>query len=57
MLLIDTVVVAFANAMRLQSIIGNAALLIEAEMSGQPSLRASWKTLAEAVARYQGTGS
>jgi hypothetical protein len=42
-MLIDTAVVAYANAMRLQSIVGNTALLIEAELFGQPSLRAKWK--------------
>jgi hypothetical protein len=41
--LIDMAVVAFANAMRVQSIVGNTALLIEGEMFGQPTLRAKWK--------------
>ena len=36
-------VIDFANAMRLQSIVGNTALIIEAEMFGQPMLRAKWK--------------
>ena len=42
MLLIELAVIAFANAMRVQSMVGNTALLIEAEMFGQPSLRARW---------------
>jgi hypothetical protein len=37
-------VVAYANAMRLQSIIGNTALILEREMFGQPTLRAKWKS-------------
>jgi hypothetical protein len=37
--LIDTAVIAFANAMRLQSIVGNTALIIESELFGQPTLR------------------
>jgi len=41
--LIDMAVIAFASAMRLQSIVGNAALIIESEMFGQPSLRAKWR--------------
>src|SRR5437016_3398282 len=36
-------VIAYANAMRCQSMIGNTALVLEAEMFGQPSLRAKWK--------------
>lgn len=40
--LIDMSVVAAANAMRLQSIFGNTALLIEGEMFGQPTLRAKY---------------
>ncbi len=40
---IDMAVVAFANAMRVQSIIGNTSLIIESEMFGQPTLRAKWK--------------
>src|SRR5271156_1869393 len=36
-------VVAYANAMRLQAMIGNTALIIESEMFGQPTLRAKWK--------------
>jgi hypothetical protein len=43
LVLIDMAVIAYANAMRLQSMIGNTALIIEAEMFGQPSLRAKWK--------------
>ena len=35
--LIDMAVIAFANAMRIQSIIGNTALIIESEMFGQPT--------------------
>ena len=42
--LIDMAVIAFANAMRVQSIIGNTSLIIESEMFGQPTLRAKWKT-------------
>jgi hypothetical protein len=41
--LIDMAVIANANAMRIQSIIGNTALIIESEMYGQPTLRAKWK--------------
>ena len=41
--LIDMAVIAFANAMRLQSMIGNTSLTIEGEMFGQPTLRAKWK--------------
>ena len=41
--LIDMAVIAFASAMRLQSIVGNVALIIESEMFGQPSLRARWR--------------
>ncbi len=41
--LIDMAVVAFANALRVQSIVGNTALIIEGEMFGQPTLRAKWK--------------
>ena len=43
LVLIDMTVIAFANAMRVQSMIGNTALLIETEMFGQPTLRAKWK--------------
>jgi hypothetical protein len=43
LVLIDMAVIAYANAIRLQSMIGNTALIIEAEMFGQPSLRAKWK--------------
>jgi hypothetical protein len=42
-LLIDMAVVAYADAMRVQSIVGNTALMIEGEFFGQPSLRAKWK--------------
>jgi hypothetical protein len=41
--LIDMAVISFANAMRIQSIIGNTSLIIESEMFGQPTLRAKWK--------------
>ncbi len=41
--LIDMAVIAFANAMRIQAMVGNAALIIEGEMFGQPTLRAKWK--------------
>ena len=41
-LLVDMAVIAFANAMRVQSIIGNTALVLESEMFCQPSLRAKW---------------
>lgn len=41
--LIDMAVIAFANAMRLQSIIGNTSLIIESEMFGQSTLRAKWE--------------
>jgi hypothetical protein len=43
MVLIDMAVIAYANAMRFQSMIGNTALIIEAEMFGQPTLRAKWE--------------
>ena len=43
LMLIDMAVLDFANAMRLQSMIGNAALIIETEMFGQRTLRANWK--------------
>jgi hypothetical protein len=47
MMLIDMAIVAYANAMRVQSMVGNTALLIEAEMFGQPSLRTTmWRELA-----------
>jgi hypothetical protein len=42
-MLIDMAVIAFANAMRLQSIVGNTSLIIEGEMFGQPTLRAKWE--------------
>ena len=41
--LIDMAVMDFANAMRLQAVIGNTVLIIESEMFGQPTLRAKWK--------------
>jgi hypothetical protein len=41
--LIDMAVIAFANAMRVQSMVGNTALIIEGEMFGQPTLRTRWK--------------
>ena len=37
LVLIDMAVVAYANAMRLQAMIGNTALIIESEMFGQPT--------------------
>ena len=40
---IDMAVIAFASAMRLQSIVGNLALVLEGELFGQPSLRAKWR--------------
>jgi hypothetical protein len=43
LVLIDMAVIDFANAMRIQSMIGNTALLIESEMFGQRTLRAKWK--------------
>ncbi len=44
LVLIDMAVVAYANAMRLQAMIGNTALILESEMFGQPTLRAKWKS-------------
>jgi hypothetical protein len=41
--LIDMAVIAFANAMRVQSMVGNTALVVEGEMFGQPTPRAKWK--------------
>ena len=41
--LVDMAVIAFTNAMRVQSVIGNTSLIIESEMFGQPTLRAKWK--------------
>jgi hypothetical protein len=38
----DMAVIAFANAMRIQSMIGNTALILESEMFCQPTLRARW---------------
>ncbi len=43
--LIDMAVIAFANAMRLQSIVGNTSLIIEGELFGQPTLRAKWENV------------
>jgi hypothetical protein len=44
LVLIDMAVLALAvNAMRCQSMIGNTALVLEAEIFGLPSLRAKWK--------------
>lgn len=43
MTLIDLAVIAFANAMRIQTTINNTALIIEREMFGQQSLQAKWK--------------
>lgn len=42
--LIDMAVIAFANAMRIQSLVGNTAMVIESEMFCQPTLRAKWRT-------------
>jgi hypothetical protein len=42
-MLIDMAVIAFANQMRLQSIVGNTSLMLESELFGQPTLRARWK--------------
>jgi hypothetical protein len=44
MVLIDMAVTAFANAMRIQSMVGNTALIIEGEMFGQPTLRAKCRS-------------
>jgi hypothetical protein len=44
MLLIDLAVIAHANAMRFQTMIANAALIIESEMFGQQSMRAKWRS-------------
>jgi hypothetical protein len=54
MVLIDMALTAFANAMRIQSMIGNTCLLIEAEMFGQPSLRAKWKQIHGGAADIRG---
>jgi hypothetical protein len=43
-MLVDMAVIAFANAMRVQSVIGNTALILESEMFCQPTLRAKWRT-------------
>jgi hypothetical protein len=45
LVLIDMAVIAFANAMRLQSIVGNTSLIIEGELFGQPTLRAKWENV------------
>jgi hypothetical protein len=42
-ILVDMALFAVANAMRLQSIGGNTALIIENELFDQPSLRAKWR--------------
>jgi hypothetical protein len=42
-ILIDMAVIAYANGMRLEAMVGNQSLLIEAELFGQPSLNAKWK--------------
>jgi hypothetical protein len=52
--LIDMAIVAFANAMRLQSIVGNTSLVIEGEMFGQPALRAKWGKTAGGRSEIQG---
>ena len=44
MALIDLAVTAHANAMRIQTMIGNAALIIESELFAQQSMRAKWKS-------------
>jgi hypothetical protein len=44
MALIDLAVIAHANAMRIQTMIGNAALIIESDLFGQQSMRAKWKS-------------
>jgi len=41
--LTDMAVIAFASAMRIQSIVGNLALVLEGDLFGQPSLRAKWR--------------
>ena len=41
--LVDMVVTAFANAIPIQSMVGNTALILESEMFGQPTLRARWR--------------
>jgi hypothetical protein len=51
LVLIDMAVIAYTNAMRLQSMVGNTALIIETEMFGQPSLRAKWKKEARRATR------
>ena len=43
LVLVDMAVIAFANAMRIQSMVGNISLITEAELFGQPTLRAKWK--------------
>lgn len=42
MVLIDMAVIAFANAMRVQSMVGNISLILEGELFGQPTLNAIW---------------
>jgi hypothetical protein len=44
MALIDLAVIAHANAMRIQTMIGNSALIIESELFAQQSMRAKWKS-------------
>ena len=44
MVLIDLAVIAHANAMRIQTMIGNSALIIESELFAQQSMRAKWKS-------------
>jgi hypothetical protein len=41
--LIDMAVTAFGNAMRLQSVVGNMCLILEADLFGQRNLSAIWK--------------
>ena len=42
MILIDMAVTAYADAMKIQSTIGNTCLVVEAELFGQPNLRTKW---------------
>jgi hypothetical protein len=44
MMLIDLAVIAYADAMRIQTMIGNTALIIDSEMFAQQSMRAKWKS-------------
>jgi hypothetical protein len=53
LVLIDMAVIDFANAMRLQSMIGNTALIIETEMFGQRTLRAKSIVLSAALCDVQ----